>query len=729
MTEQWWASDPVAQPQQQPAASQADWWSSDPVAQPQRPQQQQINFDRSDEEIRADVSALPAEQRQDALKQWARQRIARDRDTYFKPLPNPMRGVPIIGGLLDEGLGAIDAGLNTISGGVIGRPYDEAVEFHRERFRQAEEAKPILATTGQIAGGLALGGPIGGKLFEGASTAGKMAIGAGLGYGLGNVEGFTRGEGVEDRIESAQNAGQIGALVGAGLPVVGDIIRRGAGAVNQYISPTIARYTQGADAAADKILANKIAREGSSPAAIRADLQRGQANTVLHGGGKTASRATLPETIADTSDSMQRLTGTLYRTGGEAGDYIKQNLDARQKGLSGLFDRVTGKGKPDGQHQRIMNASERALLIKSAGTARQTEAKIVNDMRAQGNKLYDEAYKKYDNFDIQGTLDGLALKSMQYPAPFQARLQRAINLFRVDNNRFPVSTVERFDAAKKALDDMIETAQRQGQGNLTRELAGFKQSLLQSVHGYNAAGAPTRNLAYHKARDAWGSAAENREAIDLGRAALRENSEISVEQFKDLTTGQKQLFRLGFLESLKNSLGPKGRGQDATRIFETNRVRELMAEMMPRSKGSKAAFANRSDRFGSYIDREQRMVATRNAALSGSMTQRNQADDAVFAADAANSMWNRFRQSPSLFNIGVEAVSTGINKVFGYRQDVALAIAKRILEADPTKRNQILRALQKQSPEKYKSFSQFLDQTEAGFQVTLPAQVAEEQNK
>jgi hypothetical protein len=69
-------------------------------------------------------------------------------------------------------------------------------------------------------------------------------------------------------------------------------------------------------------------------------------------------------------------------------------------------------------------------------------------------------------------------------------------------------------------------------------------------------------------------------------------------------------------------------------------------------------------------------------------------DDTAFAGDALAGMWDRFRQSPSLFNIGIEAIGTGIQKIFGYRQDVALALARRLLEQDPTTRNQILRRLQ-----------------------------------
>jgi len=135
-----------------------------------------------------------------------------------------------------------------------------------------------------------------------------------------------------------------------------------------------------------------------------------------------------------------------------------------------------------------------------------------------------------------------------------------------------------------------------------------------------------------------------------------------------------------------------------------------MSEIIPRSKG-RAVFSNRPERFGDYIDREARMVSTDRVVMGNSATAQRQQDDAAFAGDALASMWNRFRASPSLFNMGVEAIGAGIQKVFGYRQDVAVALARRLLEQDPTVRNQILRRLQRRSPNNFARFAKALDRS------------------
>jgi hypothetical protein len=413
----------------------------------------------------------------------------------------------------------------------------------------------------------------------------------------------------------------------------------------------------------------------------------------------------LPEAIADTSDAMQRLAGSLYRTGGEAGSFVRDTLTARQRGPVNPY--APQPGEPTGQRGRIMDATERALQIRTSGSALQTERQITADQALQGRQLYAQAFQQQQPFDIQPVLDGFAVNAMQYPAPFQAQLTRALNLFRNNGSaRFnPNGNLQAFDNAKKALDDMIERAQRAGSGNLTRELTTLKNDLLGAVHVNGS------NPGYQAARSAWGSAAENREAIDLGRAALREGSEISAELYRNLTQGQQQLFRIGFLESLRNAMGTKKPGSDVTQLFQQARVQELMGEIIPRSRGS-GVFANRPERYGDLMRREGRMNQTNNVAMGNSATSMRQQDDMGFAGDALQSMWSRFRQSPSLFNMGVEAVGTGIQKVFGYRQDVALAMAQRLLETNPEQRNQILRRLaQRGGPDRFARFADAIDRS------------------
>jgi hypothetical protein len=674
-----------------------------------------LDYDKPIEQLRADIGGLPEDAKQRAYTIWADKRVAKERERAggLAELPSPQRGIPIIGGLLDEAAAGIKAGMHAVSGGRIGHPYDEGLALERSRFRQAEEASPGLAVGGQVAAGVATGGPLFARLAPARTLAGRVGQGAAIAVPLGNAERFTRGEGsFAERAENAVSGTGMDVAIGTAIPVAGAALTRGYGAAQQYLGPTMTRLRHGPEEAADEILANRIAREGSSPAAKRLDLQRGQAQSARL---NSNSYAALPEAIADTSDDMQRLTGSLYRQGGEAGNFTRDTLLARQRGPEATLTPRTAAG-PEGQHARVMDQTERALLVRTSDTAMRTERQIMADQAREGRRLYDAAYNASDDFDLSPAINAMGLVIQQYPAPVARRLNAARNLFLrpgvSGNNPMWVDNVRRFDAAKKSLDDMIETAQRGGQNNMARELTQFKDGLLRQVHGTDQAGNATRNLAYQEARQTWGTAAENREAIELGRAALREGSETSVEQFNALTRGQQQLFRLGFLESLRNALGTKRPGNDVTQLFQQQRVRELMGEIVPRSQGRGDVFRNRPERFGDLQRREGRMVQTNNVSLGGSQTAQRGQDDMSFTGDALAGMWNRFRSSPSLFNMGIEAVGVGIQKVFGYRQDVALALARRLLETDPTARNQILRRLQRRGgPDRFARFADHVDRS------------------
>lgn len=623
--------------------------------------------------------------------------VARE-DLGAKPLAF---AIPGVGPYLEEGAAFVASLPNRVAG--IGPTYDQSLERMRARNRKAEADYPILDTVGQVAAGVATGGPLLSRIAPAATAVGRVGQGMLVGGTLGAIEGFGKGEGgVDQRLAKAGEGGVIGTALGGALPVAATALSRAYGAASDAIAPTITRLRDGPEAAADRILANRLSRAGTSPAEVRLDLQRGQAQAAQMGPN---SRAEIPETIADTSDAMQRLTGSLYRTGGEAGNFIKNTLTARQRGPANPY--APQPGEPTGQRARIMDATERALQIRTAGSALQTERQIVADQAQQGRQLYAQAFQQQQPFDIQPVLDGFAMNAMQYPAPFQAQLSRALNLFRNNQpNRFnPNGNLQAFDNAKKALDDMIERGQRAGSGNLVRELTTLKNDLLGAVHANGS------NPAYQTARSAWGSAAENREAIELGRAALREGSEISAEQYRNLTQGQQQLFRIGYLESLRNALGTRKPGNDVTQLFQQARVQELMNEIIPRSRGN-GVFSNRPERYGDLMRREGRMNQTNNMVMGNSATQMRGQDDLGFTGDALQSMWSRFRQSPSLFNMGIEAVGTGIQKVFGYRQDVALAMAQRLLDSDPTTRNQILRRLsQRGGPDRFARFADAIDRS------------------
>ncbi len=191
----WWTNDPVADASPiEMAKTTASWWANDPVAddKPKVPEQDQRITDLQ--------------------KPGAAQRM--------------LRGVPVLGGFLDEIGAAGDAAVNYIMGGRSGEDYDTSLARRREAIKADDAAHPVRNTVEGFAGGLALsaGLPAAQVFSRGIAnpgmlrTAGDAALNAGL-YSAGH--GFAEGEGgLENRIDTAKDYGKtaavLGGVIGAG---------------------------------------------------------------------------------------------------------------------------------------------------------------------------------------------------------------------------------------------------------------------------------------------------------------------------------------------------------------------------------------------------------------------------------------------------------------------------------------------------------------------------------
>jgi hypothetical protein len=617
-----------------------------------------------------------------------------------------------------EGYGdyALDLGRTALQGATLGfgdeavagirsivsdESYDDALKSERDAVDRFRHHNPGTALATELAAGFAAPGGLAARAaLKGKSLLSQTARSGGVGAGYGGVAGFGAGEGgFKKRIENAGTGVQYGLAFGTALPSVVSGARNAANTVSSAVRPRIAQATKGPEEAADILLARRMKRSGHTPARVMNDLKEGDRVSRLN----SNSQAVLPEMLADTSDDLQRLAGTVYRQGGKGGEIIKDAIETRQRGTGNNFTLRKPTEQKSGQIETVLDAFDRALAIKTSGTARVTERALLNTQKKRGQDLYTKARSNSEEFDLSPVLNDLTKQADLYPGAFGARLRRAAGLFvRRDGNKAPISDITRFDNSKKALDDFIEAAGRQGNGNLKRELTQFKDRLLQRVHKYDGDGNPTRNKFYQQARDEWGSAAENREAIDLGRAALRESSEVSVEQFRELNPAQQKLFRIGLRESLRNALATKRPGNDVTQLFQQRRVRELLTEAIPRPRAKSAVFRDRPERFGNYLERHQRFVQTRNKTLGGSPTQGRQLDDARHAADMLASAVNMARGGA---NVVLEAIVAAGQRALGFSDKVSEQLARRLTTTDRAEQIRILQRVRNQMS--FEEFEQF----------------------
>jgi hypothetical protein len=590
-------------------------------------------------------------------------------------------------------------------------------------------------------------------------------------------------------------AGQMAAgLVGAVAPVVAvGGVERLARAAQPIVSPTLARWNAdlaafrrkhgivasadggtppnvGAQAAAEQKIANQLHRAGRTVDDLRTALDDAAENARFHSSG-VAQNALAP---VDLDDSLRRLAGSAVRASPEAGNIAQSFVFGRQTGvtpsdgllpptsgvptrpmmsrpmtgveaertLGSRFDTPKDKNVPMGQAERVGDAFKRALLLEDeafhghAANSTRTQQAMSKALTEEANKLYPKAWEQAEDFDLSAAFKGLDdLKAELNDPRVHGILNRMQRLFsRTDGNGAPLSSaseLKRFDLAKQRLDGLIDDV-RGKDSFLYRALTKFKHDLLSAVHGGDRNN-PTRNTAYRDAREYYHTQKEMQDAIDLGRAVFKEDSDIGVDAFRSMETkAQQKLFRLGLLGGYEAAAKRLPRGSDATRLFDNPRIQELLSEVIPRTETATgrakagATFANRPERFGGYIGDEKRMIKTRDEVLGNSKTQQRKVDDEAYDdMNALGEAIDKFRQSGSLVNVGIKSVEAVIHKLFGMRADTAAALARSLFTANPQQRAMILARIEaRMGPDRFSHFSRLIQQNQAALAPAGTAAIA-----
>jgi hypothetical protein len=585
-----------------------------------------------------------------------------------------------------------------------------------------------------------------GKPFA-ANPGAAVAADAVASSGAGIAQQAARDEGVGP-------AGQIAAgLAGAAAPAVGLAgLGKLGGAAQPYISPAMARWKAeldalrhkhglhfsadgglppnvGAQAAADQVLANQLMRAGRSVDDIRRLRAEADEATRFH----TSGRAQNALSLAEADESLQRLAGSAVRASPEAGNRAKGFLEGRQTGITPAAGMPEGSGVPTrallskpmtgaqaekelgsrfntpenkivpmGQGERVTDAFKRALLLEDevhhghGANAYQTKKAIQGGLEEEAKKLYPKAWASAEDFDLSKAFQNLQAKKAEInDARVERFFDRLERLFtRKTGNGAPLSDaseLQRFDLAKQRLDGLIDDFKGKD-SFIYRALVQFKHDLLDGVHGGDRLN-PARNKSYADARDFYTTEKRAQETIDLGKSVFREESNIGVDAFRSLETkADQKLFRLGLLGGAEEAVARMGRGHDATKIFDSKRIQDLLAEVIPRTEtktgrvkmvdGKPAEFSNRPERFGKYIQGAKEEVRTREIVRGGSPTQRNRVDDEAFEIKTKLSQAIEHLKAGSLTMAGAKYASHLAEKIFGMRADTSAALARSLFTAN-----------------------------------------------
>jgi hypothetical protein len=674
--------------------------------------------------------------------------------SYLAGLARSMLGQGALMGWGDE----VTAKLRSIANG---ESYERALADERSKVKAFRKENPKAALAAELGGGFLTPGLglAAGAIKPAASFLGRAVQGAGIGAAVGSVAGAGAAEG--DRLEGAKSGAAFGAMIGPAAPIVGSLVGGAVNKLTDVAGPTLARLgarVSGSDPpaarAADFIMKRDMKAAGDTPAALRQRFADADRARTFHGGvdAANASEAASPLMLADVSPSLQRLAGSAARASPEAGARAEAVIGARQTGVkppnakaAGMADdaglttvnplapRPVGStlDDPAGQHERIRTGLQRAYTLADkqhhgfAENAYRTEQEMLKALKAKADELYTDfraAQKDYDVRPILLDKDGPVAKWTEALKEAQVTegslIRRALRQFTTDGKEW-VKTADGVDKGKRGVDGLISRAKQAGDNNAVRILEGVQSDFINAVDNIKANDIGTK---WQAARGYFSHEKQRQEAIEWGRNALKTESNATADQFAAFNADQQKLARLGILEGLERASADKKRAADLTGLFDTARVQNLLRETVPRAKGS-GPYSVQPERFGDYIANEKAMVGTRDKVLGNSATAGRLADDERLTRQTLSQMFDRFKQG----NLGVvpmalEAVSVGLTKIFGFREDVAQELGRRLFTARPAERDRILARLEAQwGSDKIGAFTRFLDQASTAGAVALPA--------
>lgn len=661
----------------------------------------------------------------------ARQQIASEPDLGTKPLAF---GLPIVGPYLEEAAAGVAALPNIVTGGAVGPTYDQSLARMRARAERSDRDYPIANPVGQTLTGLVTGGALLSKMPIAATTGGRVAQGVAVGGVTGAVEGFGRGEsGFDNRMASAQTGAAWGAGIGGAIPAVAPIVAPIVGRIADAASPTLARWrasmpgagaaepaprsvgaaaappmmmppVNGADAAAEQVIANQLARANVSTTDIRQRLAQSQ----------MSSNQPNATALADLDPSLARLGGSVQRQQPEAGNLARSFIQGRQTGITprngmpdstgiptrGMMEAPAPNAPPMGQSERVRTALREALDIPP-GSAYRNEQAMIHAARQEAQDLYGDAYRAASGFDvrpaIQPVLDRWLQRAADEPREISRAIVQAVRLYQAPSGT--VGTLQRFQRSKEFLDGKIENYMESLAGR-NRAMGGMlgdmQRELLRAVDQIPNAGAR-----YNAARQAFSTRAEMREAIDLGRAAARESPEVSAAQYQALTPGQQRMFRMGLFGELERRIAATPRQNDVTRIFDTPQMQELLQVVAPQGT---------AQRVGQFIQTEKNyLTGTRNEVVGNSKTAERLADDE--ATNQMQGLIETLRSTRSLREAAFNTTQAILDKVFGFRADTAASIARQLFTANPRDLDMILQRIENRlGPNRSEHFRSLMQQ-------------------
>lgn len=492
-------------------------------------------------------------------------------------------------------LAALQTPLEMFKRGVgPGEAYNYAKAREDQIMGDARKNTGALGTALEIGGGvgsgigLARGGATFGSLLgPEAGIAARSLASAGDAAALGGFSGGMEGNGLAERGENALKGAALGGVVGGATPGVLGLLGAAASPVVSNI-----RARMNPQGYAQSQIARAASESGRPVAQITDDL----AQAAREGQGMF--------TLADAMGNPgQRMLSSVARAPGQGRTDVVNFLENRQAG----------------QGRRV--ASSLAEGFDSPQTAAQTEARLTQARDTAANAEYGAIRRDAQPVDVSNVIShiddilapyGVAqnVAANDTAAGSLANLRR-----RLTNGDQAANDFNLLQRVRGDLSDEIQQARQSGAGNRARLLGGALRELDSALENSSAG--------FRDANRNFAQRSRNIEAVGQGRdAAMRGRTEDIIPQYQGLTQEGQQAFRSGYVDPLI--------AQTQGAAFGVNKARPLINDAFQAESNVMAPGAGLMQR---RLGRENTMFETRNAAMGGSKTADNLADQSALSVD------------------------------------------------------------------------------------------------
>lgn len=561
--------------------------------------------------------------------------------------------------------------------------YKEARDAERVKQKQAFEQYPFQTIGAGLVSDLGASGKI---LKAGKFAKGYKGVAQQAGV-LGELTGLGLTEDISDAPETIKDmviSGKFSQAMGVAGKGISDLVGVGINRIRN--KPT-----------ADDVMAKVVNPEQAAEIANKLERTQAQGRNVI-----------APEVAGDEVAGFTRL---LAKTPGS-----KQIIN-------------------DTLNKRTASSSKRvANLINNKISAESYFGKADDTIKARSElskPLYEKVEKEFPNIptikDIKNRQVNqlpVAKKEIEIADKFEnfiqdGRIKKAYNDAKKDYGigEAPINSFKALDGIKKALGDVAGEAKRSNAGEKAREFTSLKHNLVNFLDDINPD--------YKTARQTYAGQSELLESLELGRNFDKEFKTANElkRYLKDLTPGEKDTFKIGYAERLKNISNKTADNTSGARKISGNRdIREKTLAVFDKPQEYRD--------FSRKLKDEIQIFDTKQRILGGSRTDINLKDEAEIINKVTNSIISP--KTAGAANV-ISAVKDSLQKRYiGLNEQNAAEIARNL--ASPKKSIEMFKRIAaKATPEQkqiiqqtYKDILPMIIGSQVGVDIVQPLVINQE---